>query len=42
MRLDVKADRPWRGPLIVLPKHPRVRRDEIWQAGKDAARRVRK
>jgi hypothetical protein len=42
MRFVVKACRPWRGPLIVFPKHPRIRRDEIWQAGKALARRMRR
>jgi hypothetical protein len=35
------ARREWRGPLIILPRHPRVRRDEIWQAGVALSRRVR-
>lgn len=34
--------RRWLGPLIVLPKHPRVRRDAIWQAGKALVRRARR
>jgi len=31
--------RKWIGPLIYLPRHPRIRRDAIWQAGKNLYRR---
>jgi len=34
--------REWKGPLIIFPIHPRIRKDEIWQAGKALSRRVRR
>ena len=34
--------RPWPGALVIFPKHYVPRRDEIWQAGKNLAKRCRK
>lgn len=39
----IRLVRPWPGVLIDLTgRHPRVRHDEIWRAGRELARRVRR
>jgi hypothetical protein len=38
----MRIKRRWLGPLIIFPKHYFPRRDEIWQAGKALARRMRR
>ena|GEM_PF-4286564 len=43
--MRMKVERPvriWLGPLIILPRHPRIKRDEIRQAGKALERRARR
>jgi hypothetical protein len=39
----IRLVRPWPGVLIDLTgRHPRVRHDEIWQAGKNLVRRAKR
>lgn len=40
--MRMRIERVWLGPLIILPRHPRIHKDEIWQAGKALVRRCRK
>lgn len=39
MRERIRVVRPWAGPRIYLPKHPRIKRDAIRLAGLMLARK---
>lgn len=40
--LRIRISRPWPARSIVMPKHPRIKKDEIWFAGIKLAQRLGK